>query len=49
MVSTVAVAIYVVLRMPQDPTARLVGGVSIGLWYILTYLVVKRVLREYFK
>ncbi len=49
MVSTVAVAIYVVLRMPRDPTARLVGGVSIGLWYILTYLVVKRVLREYLK
>ena len=49
MASTVAVAIYVVLRMPRDPTARLVGGVSIGLWYILTYLVVKRVLREYLK
>jgi hypothetical protein len=49
MVSTVAVAIYVVLRMPRDPTARVVGGVSIGLWYILTYLLVKRVLREYLK
>ena len=48
-VSTILIAIYVVVRMPADPTARLVGAMSIVIWYLLTFLVAKRVLREYLK
>jgi len=48
-ISTVLVAIYVVVRMPADSTARLVGAMSIVIWYLLTFLVAKRVLREYLK
>jgi flagellar biogenesis protein FliO len=48
-ISTVLVAIYVVVRMPADPTARMVGAVSIVIWYLLTFMVAKRVLREYLK
>lgn len=48
-VSAALLAVYLVVRMPRDPTARLVGLMSIGVWYILTYLVVTRVLREYLK
>ena len=48
-ISTVLVAIYVMVRMPADPTARMVGAMSIAIWYLLTFLVVKRVLREYLK
>jgi len=46
MISTVALGAYVVLRVPPHPTARLVSGVSVAVWYLLTYLVAKRVLRE---
>ena len=48
-ISTVLVAIYVVVQMPADPTARMVGAVSIVIWYLLTFMVAKRVLREYLK
>lgn len=49
LISTVGVGIYVLLRMPAEPTPRMVGAMSIAIWYLLTYLVVKRVLREYLK
>jgi len=49
LISTVGVGIYVLLRMPPEPTPRMVGAMSIAIWYLLTYLVVKRVLREYLK
>ena len=48
-VSTLLVALYVLLRMPRDPAARYVGAVGIAVWYMLTYMVVKRTLREYLK
>jgi hypothetical protein len=47
LMSTVALGVYVLLRMPDDPTARLVGAGAIGVWYLLTHLVVKRVVRTY--
>lgn len=49
LVTTVAVGIYVMVRMPPEPTPRMVGAISVAIWYLLTYLVVKRVLREYLK
>ncbi len=41
--------VYVLLRVPEDPTARIVSGVSVALWYILTNLVVRRILREFLR
>jgi len=49
MLSTLALGIYVMLRVPRDPTARMVSGGAVAAWYLLTYLVVRRVLREYSK
>jgi hypothetical protein len=39
-------ALYVWLRMPPDATARTVGVMGIVAWYVLTFLVAKRVIRE---
>jgi hypothetical protein len=49
MISTAALGVYVMLRVPPDPTARLVSGVSVALWYLMMYLVAKRVLTEVLK
>jgi len=47
LLSTVIVGAYVLLRVPADPTARLVSGAAVAIWYLLTNLVVRRVLREF--
>jgi uncharacterized membrane protein (DUF106 family) len=47
LLSTIAVGAYVLLRVPADPTARLVSGAAVAIWYLLTNLVVRRVLREF--
>ena len=48
-VSTVAMALYVWLNMPDDATARTVGIIAVVAWYVLTFLVAKRVVREYLR
>ena len=45
--TTLVLAAYVWIRMPESPTPRVVGGVSIAMWYLLTNLVVRRAMREY--
>ena len=47
--STVIFGVYVALRVPDDPTARMVCGVSVAIWYVLTNIIVKRVLRQHLK
>jgi hypothetical protein len=47
--TTGVVGLYVLLRVPPDPTARLVSGISVAVWYLLSYLVVKRMLREFLR
>lgn len=47
LLSTIAVGAYVLLRVPPDPTARLVSGAAVAIWYLLTNLVVRRILREF--
>ena len=46
MVSTAAVGLYVMWRVPPDPTARAVSGASVAVWYLLTYMIAKRIARE---
>ncbi len=45
--STAVFGVYVALRVPDDATARIVSGVSVAIWYVLTNLIVKRVLRQH--
>ncbi len=45
--STVLLALYLLVRLPEDPTARLVAAASVGIWYLLTHLVAKRIARTY--
>lgn len=45
--STVVFGAYVALRVPDDATARMVSGMSVAIWYVLTNLIVKRVLRQH--
>lgn len=43
--STALFGVYVLLRIPDDRMARMVSGVAVALWYLLTNLIVRRVLR----
>ena len=47
--TTVPLAVYVTLSLPRDPTSRLVGVASVLLWYVLTFLIAKRVTLEWIK
>lgn len=47
--STVILAIYVTIRMPPDDTARLVGVMSVGIWFVISRMVFKRTAREWFR
>lgn len=44
--TTLILAAYVYVRIPEDPTARMVGAASILAWYLLTGAVTRRVMRE---
>lgn len=44
--STALLAGYVLLRMPPQPAARLVGGMAIAIWFVLSNIVVRRAVRE---
>jgi hypothetical protein len=47
--TTVPLAVYVALALPVERTARLVGAVSVLLWYVLTFVIAKRVTLEWTK
>lgn len=47
--STVGLGAYVLLAVPPERTARLVGAAAVALWYLLTYRVVYRVAREFLR
>jgi hypothetical protein len=47
--TTAGLAVYVYLRMPDYPTAKVVGLTAIVAWYIITGLVTKRIMREVLK
>ena len=48
-ISTVLLAVYLMMRLPFDQTSRLVGLAAILTWYIIVGLVTKRLLREFLK
>ena len=47
--TTAVLALYVAWTLPVERTARLVGAASVLLWYVFTFLIVKRVAREWLK
>ena len=47
--TTLPLAVYVALALPVERTARLVGAASVLLWYVLTFLIAKRVAWEWLK
>ncbi len=49
--ATVAVAAYVWVRLPDSPlpVQRFVSVVSVVIWYLLTFLVTKRILIQYWQ
>jgi hypothetical protein len=49
--TTVLLALYVWWRMPPDPVPmqQMVGAIGVVVWYLLTYLVVRRSSRELIK
>jgi hypothetical protein len=47
--TTIPLAVYVAVALPVERTARLVGAVSVLLWYVLTFLIAKRVTLEWLK
>ena len=47
--TTLPLAAYVTWTLPADRTARLVGAASVVLWYLLTFLIAKRVALEWTK
>lgn len=47
--TTIPLAVYVAVALPVERTARLVGAVSVLLWYVLTFLIAKRVTLEFLK
>jgi hypothetical protein len=47
--TTLPLAVYVAWSLPVDRTARLVGAGSVVLWYVLTFLIAKRVAWEWIK
>jgi hypothetical protein len=47
--TTLPLAAYVAWSLPPERTARLVGAASVVLWYVLTFLIAKRVALEWTK
>ena len=45
-VTTVMLAIYAVIRLPDDPRARLMTALAVALWHVLVRLTVQRAARE---
>ena len=54
LVTTLLLAGYVMLTLKSVPTtwqatARVVGAVAVGVWYLLTYRIAKRVALEWLR
>jgi hypothetical protein len=47
--TTLPLAAYVTWSLPSERTARLVGAASVLLWYVLTFLIARRVALEWLK
>ena len=47
--TTLPLALYLTLELPADRTSRLIGVVTVLIWYTLTSLIARRVALEWMK
>jgi hypothetical protein len=47
--TTLPLALYMTLSLPPDRTSRLIGVVTVLIWYMLTSLIARRVALEWMK
>lgn len=47
--TTFLLAVYIILTVPPDRTARLIGAIAVAIWYVLTSLIARRVATEWLK
>jgi hypothetical protein len=47
--TTLPLAVYVAVSLPVERMARLVTAAGVLLWYVLTFLIAKRVTLEWLK
>ena len=47
--TSLPLAVYLTINLPAERTARLMGVVTVLVWYLLTSLIAKRVALEWFK
>lgn len=47
--TTLPLALYMTLSLPADRTSRLIGVVTVLIWYTLTSLIARRVALEWMK
>jgi hypothetical protein len=47
--TTLPLAVYLTVVLPAERTARLMGVVTVLIWYMLTSLIAKRVALEWMK
>ncbi len=45
--STVAVGLYIFIPYPTDERARLVGMAGVAIWYVLSNMAMRRVMRQW--
>ncbi len=45
--STLAVALYILIPIPADGRARMVGLVGTAVWYVLSYMMVRRMMQNW--
>ena len=47
--TTLPLAVYVALTFPAERAARMVGAACVLLWYVLTFMIARRVALEWLK
>jgi hypothetical protein len=47
--TTLPLAVYVTVTLPRLPAARVVGAAGVVLWYVLTFVIAKRVATEWLR
>ena len=49
MATTLLLALYLTFSLPPGRPARVVGAAAVCIWYVLTFLIVKRTAMEWMK
>ena len=47
MVSTALMALYIFIPLPADERGRAIGAMAVIMWYVLSYLIVRRTMQHW--